>query len=523
MTLTGCIASMQPIRVIPDSATPDPHFSEKNAVTETPTRFNNKTAAAGQIPAFPGAKGFGANTATPDPHFSEINVVTDTPTSANNKTAAAGQIPAFPGAEGFGANTAGGRGGKVIEVTTLNDDGPGSLRVAIDADGPRIIVFRVGGMIELKTSLEITHPYITIAGQTAPGGGITLRNHPSNRESALVIRAHDVTIRYIRSRPGPSAELSSDSDAIEILGSGAYNVMIDHCSFSWAVDEVTSTWYDAHDVTFQWSIIAEGLYCSTHEKGCHSMGMILGSDGSRNLTVHHNLFAQNHERNPYIKTSGIVDFVNNVIYDPWGTPSVVTDEYSKDQVNYVNNYFKRGSDTEPDKFLVSVDLITGSGAEIFVQGNITPQRNKDNMAEALAVKPASRPWIVSDRHDAPLVTTISAFEAFNQVLVDVGANIGLDDQGNKYWRQDAVDERIISNVRNGTGKIINDPSQVGGWPELAAGIPSKDSDHDGMPDAWEVQYGFDPSNPSDSVGDVDGDGYTNIEEYLNGANPIKAH
>ncbi len=257
-------------------------------------------------------------------------------------------IPAFPGAEGFGANALGGRGGDVIEVTNLNDDGPGSLRAAINSEGPRIVVFRTGGTIELQSTLEIINPFITIAGQTAPGGGITLKNRSSSK-GTLFVRTHDVVIRNLRSRPGPPAERSSNGDAIEILGPDAYNIIIDHCSFSWAIDEVVSTWYAAHNITIQWSIIAEGLNCSKHEKGCHSMGMLLGSEGSGNISIHHNLFAHNHQRNPFIKTSGLVDVVNNVIYNPWGTPSVATDDFGEVQVNYIANYFKRGADTASGK------------------------------------------------------------------------------------------------------------------------------------------------------------------------------
>jgi len=440
------------------------------------------------------------------------------PTGEN--TLIGSSIPAFPGAEGFGAGSIGGRGGKVIEVTNLNNDGPGSLRAAIDSDEARIVVFRVAGTIELKTSLEIKNPYITIAGQTAPGGGITLKTSSSTQiVTPLIISAHDVIVRYIRSRPGTSIQKANGGDALGILGPDAYNVMIDHCSFSWAVDENVSTWYDAHDISIQWSIISEGLYCSTHEKGCHSMGMILGSDGSRNISIHHNLFAHNHERNPYIRTSGLVDFVNNLIYNSWGTPSVVTDENGRPQVNYTNNYFKIGSDTEPGKFLVTVSSRNGLGAEIYVQGNYTPQRQSDDLAEDLAVKPAERSWIVKEKFSAPFITTLKATEIYDKVLDDAGANLGLDENGSVYLRLDTVDERIIQDVREGTGKIINDPSEVGGWPILDPGVPSQDSDHDGMPDTWETSHGFNPNNPSDASGDADGDGYTNVEEYLNCSDP----
>jgi pectate lyase len=428
--------------------------------------------------------------------------------------------PTFPGAEGFGARSVGGRGGQTIEVTNLNDDGPGSLRTAIESEGPRIVVFRVGGTIELKTPLEITQPFVTIAGQTAPGGGITLKNSPSVNGTALIVRTHDVVIRYMRSRPGPTSERVSDSDAIAIVGNSAYNVIIDHCSFSWAVDEVATTWYDAHNITIQWSIIAEGLHCSTHAEGCHSTGLLIGSDGSGNISIHHNLFAHNHERNPMVKTDVVVDIVNNVVYNSWGTPAVIVDEYGKVPVNIVGNYFKYGSDSGTDKYLVSASSSGNPGVEIFVQGNITPDRPRDNMNESLAVKPIARHWIVPARHDAPPIATTSAFNAYDQVLADAGATIGLDSQGNKYWRRDAVDERIMNDARNGTGRIINDPSEVGGWPELAAGVAPEDSDHDGMPDAWEEMHGFDPYNSSDGPLDADGDGYTNIEECLNSTDPV---
>ena len=429
-------------------------------------------------------------------------------------------IPAFPGAEGFGANSVGGRGGSVIEVTNLNDSGPGSLRVAVEAEGPRIVVFRTGGTIELQSCLDVTNPFITIAGQTAPGGGITLKNHPSHKRTPLRIFTHDVIIRYIRSRPGPSTRKSSNVDAMGILGNGAYNVIIDHCSASWATDETMSTWYDLHDITIQWCIISEGLYDSTHSEGPHSMGILLGSDGGRNISVHHNLFAHNHERNPRIKTTGLVDFVNNVVYNYGCAAGWLSNDYGDLPVNYVGNFVKMGSDSDPSLYEIEISSPTGSFTiSLHVNGNIGPHRPSDDMDESLVVSPEDRQWIVPTRHNAPLVTTTSAFEAYDQVLADAGATVGLDSQGNSYWRRDTVDERIVNDVRNGTGSIIDDPSDVGGWPELAAGTAPMDADHDGMPNEWEYLWGFHPCNPSDGPGDADEDGYTNVEEYLNGTDP----
>jgi pectate lyase len=406
----------------------------------------------------------------------------------------------------------------VIEVTNLDDSGPGSLRAAVEAEGPRIVIFRTGGTIELRSELVITNPFITIAGQTAPGGGITLKNHPSNDRSALTISTHDVIIRYIRSRPGASRQQACCLDAIQILSDSAYNVIIDHCSASWATDETVSTWYAPHDITIQWSIISEGLNCSTHEEGCHSKGMLLGSDGSYNISAHHNLFAHNVERAPLIKTSGLVDVVNNVMYNPTWSASHITDDYARALLNYVGNYFKLGPDSTTE-YSLAMSGDGGNGLEVFVQGNIGPSRPSDALEEALVVKPEDRQLIVRAEHDAPYVTITSALEAYDQVLADAGATIGLDSLGNSYWRRDQVDERIINDVRSGTGGYIDDPSEVGGWPELAAGAPVTDSDHDGMPDEWERLYCLDVHDPSDGPLDADGDRYTNVEEYLNGTEP----
>src|SRR5688500_12051517 len=227
-------------------------------------------------------------------------------------------VPAFPGAGGFGANSVGGRRGRVIEVTNLNDAGPGSLRAAIEAEGPRNVVFRIGGTIELQSELVLANSFVTIAGQTAPGGGITLKTHPSNTRSALTIArgTHDVIIRHLRSRPGPhegfpkpksgrEPDSSEVKDAIQILG--ARNVILDHCSASWATDEVVSTFFDAQDVTIQWCIIAEALVKSRPDQSLAGKGLLIGSKGGERISVHHNLLVHNVGRNPMIKATGIVD------------------------------------------------------------------------------------------------------------------------------------------------------------------------------------------------------------------------
>jgi len=280
--------------------------------------------------------------------------------------------PAFPGAEGFGANSIGGRGGTVIEVTNLNNSGPGSLRAAVEASGPRIVVFRVSGTIILKTGLTILNPYITIAGQTAPGGGITLRNDRSNGAPTLDIRTHDVIIRYIRMRTGPGGD-----DSLLIYTSPAYNVMIDHISASWGVDENVNIWGNVRDVTIQWSIISEGLKNSTHpegDPGGHSMGFLVGS-GSRNISFHHNVLAHNDARNPKWDGSheqAVYDFVNNVIYN-WGAYATAVSGNAK--TNVVGNYYKRGSDSSGYTSLGRREVIRWQddpGWSLLIEGNVGP-------------------------------------------------------------------------------------------------------------------------------------------------------
>jgi pectate lyase len=427
--------------------------------------------------------------------------------------------------------TVGGRGGEVIEVTNLDDSGPGSLRAAIGAEGKRIVVFRVAGTIGLESSLEITNPYITIAGQTAQGQGITLRGIKSEVEALILIKTHDVVIRFLTLRAGPP----SAGDGMMILTSAAhdtYNVVIDHNSLSWAVNRDLATWYDVHDIAIQWNIFSEGLNCSIHPKGCHSKGVLLGgyaSDenknepGASNISFHHNLMAHNGERNPLVSTSGITDVVNNVVYNPFGSFSHVDLQHQLAVIpaNYVGNYFKPGVDTDAGKYGVDIASQKILGAQIYVLGNIGPHRLDSTQPEIDIVDPDARPYVVSVHNPAAPITTTSALEAYDQVLASAGAVMGLDCSGTFFSRRDAIDTRIVNDVINGTGKIIDDPSEVGGWLTIPPATPCADLDHDGMPDPWEQKYGFNPADPLDGFKDADGDGYTNIEEFLNGTDPLK--
>ena len=429
--------------------------------------------------------------------------------------ARAGALPAFPGAEGFGSTTPGGRGGQVLIVTNLADSGPGSFRAACEAPGPRIVVFRTGGTILLRKTVDIKHPFITIAGQTAPGGGICLRNVSSSEYAPLRVVTNDVVIRHLRIRPGPPDSPSPCVDALAIEH-GAANVIIDHCSLSWSTDETFQLWTDPRDITLQWSFVTEALHRSTHPKGPHSKGVLLASKGADRVSLHHCLLAHNQDRNPRIGLSGTVDFVNNVIYNP-DALCQLTDDHGRQLLNYVGNYVKPGPDSRSEapssaysRYEVFARETGGFGFSIFVEGNIGPHRPQGRGAESAIVDPRGRQYLTATRHPAPQVTATGAAQAFDLVLAQAGATLPT---------RDAVDRRIVQEVRTGTGRIIDHPSQVGGWPELAPGAPPDDTDLDGMPDAWEKTHSFDPADASDNKLDPDGDGYTNIEEYLNGTDP----
>lgn len=445
--------------------------------------------------------------------------------SAEADRQAAGATPAFPGAEGFGAYSVGGRGGRVFEIVNLNDSGAGSLRACVEASGPRLCVFRIGGVIALSSALTISNPFITIAGQTAPGGGITLKK--ASGGDALVIKTHDVILRYITSRPGPGGENHAAQAASN--GTPLYNIIIDHCSFSWGTDEVLETWYKVYDTTIQWSIVSEGLDCSTHSKGCHSKGLMVGGYadseskdalGSENISVHHNLFAHNGERNPLVQTSGLVDVVNNVSYNPFGVFMYL---YMKSNsivpVNYVGNYYKYGPNTSSGKYEIKTYDDGGLGASVYVSGNIGPHRTVESQAQNLVVEPGSRGFLITTRHMAPQVTTTSAVEAYNQVLASAGNSAAVSCDGAWATRRDSIDARVVNDVVQGTGGVIDDPADVGGWVAIASGTPCADSDHDGMPNGWESSYGLNPNQSADGNGDADGDGYTNVEEHINGTDP----
>lgn len=424
---------------------------------------------------------------------------------------------AFPGAHGSGKFTRGGRGGEVYIVTHLGDSGPGSLREAIEASGPRTVVFQVSGTIELESDLKIKSPYITIAGQTAPGDGICLKDR------TLYVNHNEVIIRYIRFRLGDESGVESDA----IWGRYCKNVIIDHCSASWSVDETFSV-YGIDSLTVQRCLISESLYYSHHEKGAHGYGGIWGGE---NASFHHNLLAHHSSRNPRFSGGSTspcinVDFRNNVIYN-WGFNSAYGGEGGT--INMVNNYFKPGPATKES---VRNRIVSPSGIEgrWYIAGNVVEENSiisEDNWAGGVQGGSAVQS-IIGAETPFPFepLPEQTAEEAHADVLQDVGAN---------FPSQDAIDARILQEVASGTATydgtyyeiaqgfpdtsvnrgIIDSQNDVGGWPELATAPAPPDADKDGMPDNWEVSNGLNPNDPLDR-NILNEDGYTMLEVYING-------
>lgn len=411
---------------------------------------------------------------------------------------------AFPGAEGFGKYTTGGRGGSVLVVTNLNDDGPGSLREAIRKKGPRIIVFAVSGYIDLKSPLFINNPDVTIAGQTAPGDGITLRHYP------LKVSTENVIIRYLRFRLGDVSKIEEDA----ISGIRQKNIIIDHCSVSWATDECAS-FYGNENFTMQWCIISESLNSSVHSKGDHGYG---GIWGGRKATFHHNLIAHHNSRLPRFSGSAsvpnapdeLVDFRNNVIYN-WMNNNTYGGE--KGRYNVVNNYYKPGPSTKSSRKARILDPSVPYG-KFFVAGNVLEGFENITRNNKLGItNSAADSALVSKSFEVELINEHSARQAFELVLLGAGASLV----------RDAVDLRIVEEVKNGTasfGKnkdgIIDSQNDVGGWPELKTVPAPTDSDNDGMPDDWEQKNRLNPNDASDAARYTLSKTYTNIEVYING-------
>ena len=414
-----------------------------------------------------------------------------------------GQELAFPGAEGFGRYSTGGRHGILYKVTNLNDSGEGSLRNGIELKEPRIIVFDVSGVIDLKSELKIKKGQISIFGQTAPAGGITIRGNKFS------IRADDVIIRYLKFRLGDITNV--ETDALECKDSK--NIIIDHVSVSWAVDE-NASFYRNENFTLQWSIISEALNKSIHKKGAHGYG---GIWGGKKVSFHHNLLANNASRNPRFcgsrvslnNVDSIVDFRNNVIYN-WVNNSVYGGE--KGSYNIVNNYYKPGFDTKKS---VRETILTPylEFGDFFIKGNIMHDNyevSKNNWNGGIHIDdedegkgdlvPRKSPFDIKQN-----IKTQSAVKAFESVLSYSGAS----------YRRDSIDLRVISEIKNPTfeSKIIDSQEEVGGWcNDKLSFNTNTDSDNDGLPDEWEILMNLNPSI-IDSMEKSLHSYYNNIEIY----------
>lgn len=406
---------------------------------------------------------------------------------------------AFPGAIGFGARAQGGRGGAIIEITTLADDGPGSFRACVSAEGPRVCIFKVSGVIRFtRAPPVIRHPFLTIAGETAPGGGIILAHAggPEGFTPLLIKNTHDVIVRDIRSRPDVAGEVRGANDAITIENSR--NVILDHVSGSWALDENINGHRQNDLITISWSIFAEGI--PRHDKCA-----LLGSDptGPQRFSFIGNLCAHNGDRNPDINfpPGSCVEIYNNVFYDAGEQFLEVWESYGGTSANVAGNVFRAGPSTSHSAIALDRQEIGSTGAaSIWLSDNIFDGRFTQMAPRLSEVISASQVC-------SPSTAILPAAEAYRAVLASAGA-----------FPRDSFDMRIVDEVKTRTGSIVRAP---GAMPAFSPGAAYLDRDHDGMSDRWEAAHGTDPAMP-DSWGDRDGNGWSDLEDFLAQAHEAKA-
>lgn len=398
---------------------------------------------------------------------------------------------AFPGAEGWGRGAVGGRGGRVIAVTTLADSGPGSLRSCIDMAGPRVCIFRVAGVIRFTTKRPIIHnPYLTIAGQTAPGGGILLTHAggPDGFTPLVIKNTHDIIVRFIRVRPDRRGAQREANSAITIEGS--QRVILDHVSTSWSLDENVGGYAGNDFVSITNSIFAEGI--PKHDKCA-----LLASDplGPQHVSFIRNLCAHNGDRNPDINfpPGSCVEVVNNILYNGEFEFAEIWESYGGTPVSLVGNYFRAGPDTKAGYAHALVHQVVGStgSAHMYESGSVFDGLNREN-AGTESIRVAKPPCPLT-------VSATGARQAYAEVLRGSGA-----------LPRDSIDRRIIEDVETRSGHIVK---SFGVLPALASGAPYRDSDGDGMADDWETSHGLDPHH-FDAWGDRDGDGWSNLDEFL---------
>ncbi|MFK2820261.1 T9SS type A sorting domain-containing protein [Flavobacteriaceae sp. LMIT009] len=418
------------------------------------------------------------------------------------------QTPSFPDANGFGKFATGGRGGAVIKVTNLNDSGPGSFRAACNANGPRTIIFEVSGIIELSSSIEVRNGNLTIAGQTAPGDGICIKG------AGFIVSANDVIVRYLRFRLGDNGykdannnvvgSNSSDYDTVGVYGNGGRveNVIFDHCSMSWSIDEIigmygsTNSNYGVNNVTFQNCIFSEALRSSHHSEGSHSMAFLMNQNVN-NVSIYKNYFAHSDERHVRAGGGCSFEFINNLVFD-YGYSCIVSAET---EFAMIGNHYKAGNENVKSSHLAEYVDQTGFDplkTRAFVGGN-TSTLNISEIDDKLM------PYL---QPSPPLSSGIVA-EDSQGMIQEILANVGAS-----YPSRDNVDERVINDYFNNSGNWINTQAQVGGYPVYNSDPAPQDTDNDGMPDSWEDANGLNKNDPSDR-NHYNPDGYTNLEYYLN--------
>jgi pectate lyase len=441
-------------------------------------------------------------------------------------------IPAFPGAEGMGAASVGGRGGTVYKVTNLNDSGSGSFRAACEASGARYVVFTVSGVIDLLTPVIIDDPYITIAGQTSPGG-ICISGSQTN------INTHDVIVTYMRFRLGQTHVTAQNAeqigDAVEIgayttiiTNPTQYNIIFDHCSFSWGIDETVSAVCATSDVTFSWCIFGGGLYNSVHPESPHSAGFMAWAKYSQNMriSIHHSFFCFNMFRNPENNYQSFIDSTNNVNYYFQTTYSHEVGNQSgyKSTANIIGNYQKTtGSvSTRYTRSAYILDYALNPEPRIYMTGCLDGTRDsqadpqwsaQEYWHDALLSTNWRRdtPWptVGFTGNGIPVSATAMDATYASYVVANAGATAPF---------RDSVDTAAITHYENNTGSFINGTdvdtlSEIKALVNLTSPAPPSDTDNDGMADSWETTNGLNTAS-NDSSLDKDGDGYTNIEEYF---------
>lgn len=392
----------------------------------------------------------------------------------------------------------------MIYVTNLNDAGPGSLRAALETKGPRTVLFKVSGTIEASKDLEIREPFITVAGQSAPGDGITIKN------ATLKIISSEVIVRFLRVRLGDL--VVADRDAVSIINSR--KVIVDHVSVSWGVDENLSV-ADSENITLQWNIVGEPLHDSVHSEGAHGKCSLIR--GSQYVSVLNNLYAHCPDRSPHLDAKRVfapkMQVINNLSFD-YGDSSVKIAAYddpnpAKGWYDIIGNMFIAGPASRSEVRIKETD----PGAQVYISGNLGPRRPTDatDAWSLVTLDGSPRAQLEVSKPSLNLPSGVrDAQSAAQRVLQWAGA---------MSPKRDSVDQRIVENVQAKRPGWINSQKTVGGWPALNSAAAPRDADGDGMPDAWEAARGLNPADAKDGALDRDGDGYTNLEEYLHSLVP----